>query len=314
VQNSGAKRADWQQANPPAIARSLKRAQSKPDGGWYVVDATRRITNSAKPRTYMVNDVELVAWNESAHTIQIAPGACPHMGAHLGGATVTNGCLVCPWHGLELGGEETGAQQRHNWAPFRTYDDGVLTWVQLDPSDPNATEQPFIPKRPDLFLDGVIRRDVKCEPSDIIANRLDPWHGAHFHPYAFTRLEVTDHNNDELHLRVAYKVMRGYEIEVSARFDCPDPRTIVMTITDGEGTGSVVETHATPVRSASATAAPLTTVIEATLATSDRAGFVHAQRGAALARPIIKALAARLWRDDARYAERLYTLRSTKRA
>jgi phenylpropionate dioxygenase-like ring-hydroxylating dioxygenase large terminal subunit len=306
VQNS--KRADWQRANPIAIARALTKAQSKPDGGWFVVDATRTIRRSTKPRSYIVNDQELVAWNESAHTIRVAPGACPHMGAHLGEAKVQNGCLVCPWHGLELG--TSSANSRRDWAPCRTYDDGVLTWVQFNPEHPQATDQPMLPKRPDVFMEGVIRRDAKCEPRDIIANRLDPWHGAHFHPYAFTRLEVTAHNDNELLLRVAYKVTRGYEIEVGARFDCPDSRTIVMTITDGEGTGSVVETHATPVRSADKNGGPLTTVIEATLATSERAGFVHAQRGAAIARPIIKAMANRLWRDDARYAERLYQLRS----
>jgi phenylpropionate dioxygenase-like ring-hydroxylating dioxygenase large terminal subunit len=301
-----AEKADWQRANPVAIARALTKAQSKPDGGWFVVDATRTIQKSAKPRAYVVNDVELVAWNESAHSIRIGPGACPHMGAHLGEAKISSGCLVCPWHGLALGGT---APARRDWTPFRTYDDGVLTWIQLDPLAPDATDQPFLTKRPDLFVEGVIRQDARCEPRDIIANRLDPWHGAHFHPYAFTRLEVTDHTDDELHLRVAYKVVRSFEVEVSARFDCPDQRTIVMTITDGEGTGSVVETHATPSRSSTHPQGPRTTVIEATLATSERAGFVHAQRGAAIARPIIKAMAARLWRDDARYAERLYELR-----
>ena len=35
-------------------------------------------------------------------------------------------------------------------------------------------------------------------------------------------------------------------MEVDARFHCPEPRTIVMTIIRGEGVGSDVETHATP--------------------------------------------------------------------
>ena len=51
-------------------------------------------------------------------------------------------------------------------------------------------------------------------------------------------------------------------VEVDARFHCPDRRTIAMTIVDGEGTGSVVETHATR-------AAPeRCRVIEAVVATS----------------------------------------------
>ena len=40
--------------------------------------------------------------------------------------------------------------------------------------------------RPDgARLHAVTRLVGTCEPSDIIANRLDPWHGAWFHPYSF---------------------------------------------------------------------------------------------------------------------------------
>ncbi|WP_435844405.1 DUF5914 domain-containing protein, partial [Streptomyces griseus] len=28
----------------------------------------------------------------------------------------------------------------------------------------------------------------RCEPQDVVANRLDPWHGAWFHPYSFVDL------------------------------------------------------------------------------------------------------------------------------
>ena len=80
-----------------------------------------------------------------------------------------------------------------------------------------------------------------------IQNRLDPWHGAHYHPHSFGRLKVLDDNEDLLRVRVAYRVVGPLAVEVDATFHCPDPRTIVMTIVDGEGTGSVVETHATPI-------------------------------------------------------------------
>ena len=47
-------------------------------------------------------------------------------------------------------------------------------------------------------------------------------------------------------LDVAYRLGRWFAVPVRAEFSCPDSHTIVMTITGGEGTGSVVETHATP--------------------------------------------------------------------
>ena len=33
----------------------------------------------------------------------------------------------------------------------------------------------------------------------MIANRLDPWHGAWFHPYAFSHLVVDDSARDDRH-------------------------------------------------------------------------------------------------------------------
>ena len=166
-----------------------------------------------------------------------------------------------------------------------------------------------------MHFTGVIRKEVVCEPRDIIANRLDPWHGVHFHPYAFASLEVLSNTDDALDLRVGYRVTPRRIMVVEARFDCPDPRTIVMTITGGEGVGSVVETHATPLHrsghAAGTSTLPRTAVIEATLATSDRPGFAQALKGAVVARPMIELLAGRLWKDDALYAERTYKLRAS---
>jgi len=186
---------------------------------------------------------------------------------------------------------------------LRAHDDGVLVWVQLASEDV-ATALPILAPRPALALSGVIRMEANCEPGDILANRLDPWHGAHYHSHAFGRLKVLEEREDLLRVRVAYKVIGPLAVEVDATFHCPDPRTIVMTVVDGEGTGSVVETHATPLGPGR------TAVIEATLATSNRSGFVHALKIARWLRPAINARAARLWVEDIAYAERCFQLRA----
>jgi nitrite reductase/ring-hydroxylating ferredoxin subunit len=264
-----------------------------------------RRNSALGPWRETVSDQELVLWRDrAAGPLHVAPAQCPHMGAHLADGHVADGCVVCPWHGLALSGSHG------KWSELPVHDDGVLTWVQLDPSAADALNAPILPKRPDVFLDGVIRVDAACEPADVIANRLDPWHGAHFHPYAFTRLRVIEERDDAIDLVVSYKVVGKYAVEVTARFETPEPNTIVMTIIEGEGTGSVVETHARPITSAATGRPPRTAVIEATLATSDRQGFEHSLKGAAIARPLIKLSAARLWKDDAAYAERLYKLRA----
>jgi phenylpropionate dioxygenase-like ring-hydroxylating dioxygenase large terminal subunit len=305
---------DWVQANPTRIAASLSRALAKPSGGWHVLGASRSYQGSRLTRTSAlgpwretVADQELVLWrSDVAGPLHVASAVCPHMGAHLGGGRVVDGCLVCPWHGLAV----VSSVGHGRWSTLPVHDDGVLTWVQLDPTAADALPSPIMAKRPDVFLDGVIRRDATCEPRDVIANRLDPWHGAHFHPYAFTGLRVVEERDDAIDLEVAYKVVGKYSVAVTARFETPDPHTIVMTIIDGEGTGSVVETHARLITAAATGRPPRTAVIEATLATSDRQGFEHSLKGAAIARPLIKLSAARLWKDDAAYAERLYELRA----
>jgi phenylpropionate dioxygenase-like ring-hydroxylating dioxygenase large terminal subunit len=286
---------DWQQAKPAAIARALKKALERPHGNWYVVDASRRL--GEKPRRFRIAGEDLVAWRVNGEAL-MAPDACPHLGASLSDACVRDGNLICPWHGLALGKEGHGG-----WKPYAVHDDGVLTWVRLGDEDPE-TPKPVLPPRPEIYLEGVVRLEVHCDAEDVIANRLDPWHGAHFHPYSFASLSVLELDDDVLKVRVAKKLVGRLVVETDATFHSPEPRTIVMTIVEGEGKGSVVETHATPIEPGR------TAVVEATLATSDREGFRHALKVNRFIRPLIERSARRLWVDDAAYAERLYTLRN----
>jgi hypothetical protein len=339
-------RPDWQQANPAAINRALAASQQLPSGGWFVVGDSRHFRPAAlrfpqrgtrnftpigaakglrpgtglHPRRFVIADTELVAWRPSPDApLAIGPAACPHMGADLADGWVstdpaTLGCITCPWHGLALpasAASEHRVDGQGRWRTLPSHDDGVLTWVQLNPGDLAATDAPIIAKRPDQYLSTVMRVEVACEPADVIANRLDPWHGAHFHPYAFRDLTVIDDGAQShvLTLDVTYRVAGSFGIPVRATFHCPEPRTIVMTIIDGEGTGSVVETHATPIVTTGPGRAPVTAVIEATLATSDRAGFEHAGKAEFAVRPLMRLAARRLWRDDAAYAARRYSQR-----
>lgn len=293
---------DWVQANPHRIERELRAALALPSGGWYVLDGSRSI--GPKPRVFWIEGRELVAWR-SGSELRVAPNACPHMGASLAEGPVRDGRLVCPWHGLELGARKHGA-----WCPMESRDDGVLCWVRLDDGPGAATGEdpqtprPIVSPRPAEFIDSVIRLEADCEPRDVIANRLDPWHGVYYHPHTFKRLKVIGVESGRLLLRVVYGITDRFGIEVDATFHCPDPRTITMTIVGGEGTGSVVETHATPLRPGR------TAIVEATLATSERPGFSRALKAAWMVRPFMLKSQRKLWVEDAAYAERRYALRT----
>lgn len=304
----------WVDAKPAVIRAALARSQARPSGGWFVLAGSREI-RAGKAFGRPVAGREIVAWRGEDGTLHAGPGACPHLGAALCDAPVHRGELVCRWHGLAL-----GPGGRPNWRTLQTHDDGVLAWVRLDDlADGPVTDAPVLGPRPPAgrSVDAVATVVGHCEPQDVIANRLDPWHGAWLHPYSFAALRVLSAPpldcppaQDRFLVEVTFTVGGRLGIPVHAAFSCPDPRTITMEIVDGEGTGSVVETHATPLRP-DAQGRPRTAVIEAVVAYSDRPGFAASTRIAAALRPLIGVTARRLWRDDITYAERLYALRSS---
>lgn len=309
---------DWKNVNRQRIGASLSAAQQKPSGGWYVLDDSRTITR--KPKVYWVEGLELVAWRCNGE-LSVGPNRCPHMGAPLSAGEYRNGRLVCPWHGMSLCSERRGS-----WRPLQSFDDGQLAWVQITEehlrkgldSSPSVVEkeqkkqkeqailtsEPILPTRPRIALRGVMRMVVHAEVEDVIANRLDPWHGAHFHPHSFARLRVLSEKDGVLKVQVAFRLLGPFCVEVVCTFQCIDPRTIVMTIVEGEGKGSIVETHATPM------APGWSSVTELTMASSDKEGFRHALKAQRLLEPLLRFTARRLWAEDAAYAERTYTLRN----
>lgn len=288
--------ADWQQADPAWIRRALRRALARPSGGWHVLGASRDF--AAAPRRVTALGTELVVWRDG-DALRVAPDTCPHMGASLATGRVCDGRIVCPWHGLALGDGAHGG-----WRPLPAHDDGVLAWVRLERDGEAPTEAPVLAPRPARHLDAVMVMEADCEPEDVLANRLDPWHGVHYHPHSFGRLRVIDRDDDAITVRVVYRLLGAVGVEVDARFHCPEPRTIVMTIVSGEGAGSVVETHARSIRPGR------TAIVEATLATSERLGFRLARAASPVLRPLVVRAAARLWVEDAAYAERRYQLRT----
>ena len=303
----------YQQAEPALIDAALQRAHTRPSGNWFVFAASTDVRGN-RPFGTRVAGVEIVAWRDEHGGLHVGPAACPHLGADLSTGTVQCGGLICPWHGLRLsGGREFG------WKPLPAHDDGVLVWVRLDKvGGEEPLDSPVLPARPaGSHLAAVTRLEGACEPRDIIANRLDPWHGAWFHPYSFAQLEVlsappvdADEDSDVFTVAVTFHLGR-VGMPVITQFSVPEPRTVVMHIVEGEGVGSVVETHATPI-DPGPDGRPRTAVIEAVIAQSDRTGFQLSLLGAPLLRPLMKLGAARLWRDDLAYAERRYSLRSNK--
>ncbi|MGW0159419.1 DUF5914 domain-containing protein [Mycobacterium sp. NPDC003323] len=299
------------QADPAVIAAALARSQRRPSGNWYVVGASTDVTS--KPFGANVGGAEIVCWRGSDGEVLAGSARCPHLGADLCTGVVERGNLICPWHGLQFTG-----RARPDWPAVPAFDDGVLVWVRLDLlGGEKPTDAPVLPARPGTpRISAVTSLTGVCQPEDIIANRMDPWHGAWFHPYSFTRLEVLSappqdpdlpEEEDRFLVDVTFRLGR-LGIPVIAEFTSPEPRTLTMRIIEGEGSGSVVETHATPL-GPGPDGRPRSTVIEAVIAHSDRPRFSWGLRVQSAITPLMRQAAHRLWRDDLEYAERLQEVR-----
>ncbi|GAA4967907.1 DUF5914 domain-containing protein [Streptomyces heliomycini] len=306
-------RPTWREARPAVISGALKRPRRvRPaTGTWWAPPVTCapavRWRGPWRDRRWCSGGTPGAArWP--------GPGSARTWARRCGTVPSAAGTLVCHWHGLALdGGPFAG------WEPFPVHDDGVLLWIRLDAVGGEAPlDAPVVPVRPDRALTAVYTGVGTCEPEDVVANRLDPWHGAWFHPYSFVDLTVagapdgSDGSGDAFTVDVSFKVAGRLVVPVRAEFTAPEPRTVVMRITEGEGAGSVVESHATPLGTDDR-GRPRTAVVEAVVAGSDRPGFALARGAAPLLRPLVRAAAGRLWRDDLAYAERRWALRSTGR-
>ncbi|ORW27768.1 DUF5914 domain-containing protein [Mycobacterium palustre] len=301
-------RPTYRDAQPAIINAALERSQHRPTGNWYAFAASRDV-RATRPFGARVAGVELVAWRDRQRRLRVGPASCPHLGADLATGVVREGVLYCRWHGLALDGQTCAMR----WKPLPSHDDGALVWVRLDSVGGEAPlDEPVIPRRPTGdTLTAVTRMVGRCEPADVLANRLDPWHGAWFHPYSFTRLEVLTAptvDDDRFVVSVTFRMGR-FGVPVIAEFTAPEARTVVMRIVEGEGAGSVVETHATPI-GPGPDGRPRVAVIEATVASSQRPGFAAARRAAPLIAPLMRYAGTRLWRDDLAYAERRYRVRT----
>ena len=297
----------WRLAKPARIARALQVAQAQDSGGWFVAGTSADVGRKESV-TRTIAGREVVFWRTSDGSLVAGPGACPHLGALLDRCPVLDGTMYCRWHGLGFTARRRRDLESVPRLRRRRADLGR-------PARPRARGPPSgrrcrRGRRCSESVSAVIAHPGVCEPQDVIANRLDPWHGSWFHPYAFSHLVVDDQASDEhvLVVDVTFRLSRTWGVPVRAEFSCPDTRTIVMRIVDGEGTGSVVETHATPL-GADDRGRPLTMVTEATIAYSDRPGFRVARWMSPILKPGIRRTARQLWVDDLAYAERRYDLR-----
>lgn len=122
-----------------------------------------------KPYSVQIGDLPLVVWKEKEKWIS-AINICKHMGSKLDTSTIKNGCLKCPYHGLEYNYEDRiGETIEHN---------GKIFWA-YKPGSENPPSVPFY-NNPQ-YTKSFIQIDMEASLSDSAYNTMDIRHPEYVH-------------------------------------------------------------------------------------------------------------------------------------
>jgi Rieske [2Fe-2S] domain len=164
----------------------------------------------SKPYTTNIGDLPLLVWknkdkgeNKYSTTINI----CKHMGSRLDNSEVTyDGCLKCPYHGLEYAPTDTFGQT----IEFQ----GKLFW-SYDPIHKTPHKIPFF-DNPN-YAHSHIQVDMFCSLQDSAYNTMDLFHPAYVHNNLFGFGSNIPPDNIKTHLYETKKDMIGLSFDYASR-------------------------------------------------------------------------------------------------
>ena len=161
---------------------------------WHPVAFSGQVGTAPAARTLL--GTQVVLWRTPDGRLRSALDRCPHRWAQLSKGTVTDGRLVCPYHGWQFGpdGAVVEIPQLEAGAPLPpsaclqvlpTVEAHGMAWISLEPQPPAPI--PTIPEFEDPRFDrieiGVIRYHASA--AAIIDNNTDSTHVAFVHSGSF---------------------------------------------------------------------------------------------------------------------------------
>jgi phenylpropionate dioxygenase-like ring-hydroxylating dioxygenase large terminal subunit len=126
----------------------------------------------SKPLPIRIGDLPLIIWkNKYTEEYMSAINVCKHMGSKLdNGNIMDNGCLQCPYHGLEITKKDTfGEVVEH---------EGKLFWAK-DPIEKKPYSIPFYNNKD--YVHSFLQIDMDCSLQDSVYNTMDVRHPEYVH-------------------------------------------------------------------------------------------------------------------------------------
>ncbi|MFD6356649.1 Rieske 2Fe-2S domain-containing protein [Nocardia tengchongensis] len=194
------------QSRRPVPSRGLPH----PDG-WFAVAATEDVL-PGQVITRRLADRDIVVARMRSGELTASEPWCPHLGAHLGGGTVTAVGLRCPFHGLEFNAQGDCAASplgrpprtaRLAMLPVREILGVIVVWHGRDGGDPeweiteiSADPQDWLPLRYKVL-------QFRGHPQEITENSVDLAHLSVLHQFRSVNVRQPLHA-DGPRLRTAY--------------------------------------------------------------------------------------------------------------
>ncbi len=162
---------------------------------WYPVGTSEEIT-SYKPLQVKILGVKFVAFRDGEGTPHVLSDTCIHRGGSLGTGEVKDGCVICPYHGWQFGGDgkckkiptiadEQGPPARAKVDSYPVQEKYGIVFAFL--GDLPEEERPPLYDVPEFEAEGwrankLVVFDVKCYYERSVENGLDAAHNEFVHP------------------------------------------------------------------------------------------------------------------------------------
>jgi nitrite reductase/ring-hydroxylating ferredoxin subunit len=140
---------------------------------WHCIGIKQNIDFS-KPYKINIGDLPLVLWKDNEKKLITAVNICKHMGTRLDTGQISNGCLKCPYHGLEYSAaDKFGETIEH---------DGKIFWA-YKPIFSKPYSIPFYNNK--NYVSSFIEVDMECSLPDSAYNTMDVRHPEYVHSLGF---------------------------------------------------------------------------------------------------------------------------------
>lgn len=169
---------------------------------WHCVDFIKNI-DATKPYAYNVGDLPLVVWFNNTKQPVSTLNICKHMGSRLDSGTVKDGCLICPYHGLQH------SHQSDAFGSTVVFQDKL--WWSYNPYQKKPPAVPFYNNKE--YETAMIKVEVNANIVDCAFNTMDVNHPAFVHNNLLgfgsnvppTNLQTIRYNDQKLGLTFQYK-------------------------------------------------------------------------------------------------------------